>query len=112
VTPDELRDAIEATYRSVVVREGGRYPSPVPDGVTPMAWHEVLNLAADDLPGHLASKAEGLAMAGVYYGCDTFARLRVQDRPEAQRRSSGGAMNVRKRQFIVHALGWRDGRSN
>lgn len=107
-----MRDAIESTFRAVIAREGGRYPSTVPEGVTPMAWHEMLTVTSEDLPAHLAAKAEGLAMVGVYYGCDTFAKVRVQDRPATQVRSGAGALNVRKRQFIVHALGWRDGRSN
>lgn len=102
-----MRDAIEAVYAEVIAREGGRYPFAVPADVTPMTWHELLNVTAEDMPAHLAAKAEGLAMAGLYYGCNTFAPVRVQDRPATAVKSHGGAMMRRPRQYIVRAIGWR-----
>jgi hypothetical protein len=107
VTPDEMRDAIEAVYCQVITREGGRYQVALPEGITPLSWYELLDVNAEDLPTHLANKAEGLAMAGLYYGCDTYGQIRVQDRPAAQVKSAGGAVMRRPRAFIVHALGWR-----
>jgi hypothetical protein len=107
VTPEEMRDAIEPVFRQVIAREGGRYPLVAPAGITPLIWYELLDVNAEDLPTHLANKAEGLAMAGVYYGCDTFGQIRVQDRPATSVKSAGGAVMRRPRAFIVHALGWR-----
>lgn len=106
-----MRAEIEAAFVATIAKESppGAHP-PVRAGlngpavgITPLAWSQVLKSDAD-----LAAVGEGLAMAGLYYGCTQFARLTVQDRPEVRVASQGGRGITRKRPraFVVHALGW------
>lgn len=101
MTTEQIRFDMEAVYSAVLEQHGAKPKQEVPANVTPLAWHEVIKPDTD-----LGARAEGMAMAGLYYGCTHFARLRVQDRDEARVR---GHMKTHKREraLIVHALGWR-----
>lgn len=105
MTLEEIRSAMESVFAATVQREGGHYAQTVPAGVTPMSWHEEIKDETD-----LAARAEGMAMAGLFYGCEHFARIRVQDRATVRMKSQGGRGIERRRPraVIVHALGWSD----
>jgi hypothetical protein len=113
VTPDEMRDAIEAQYR-LRLPKGSTLQAEVPAGITPADAHYSMDFTVQNLDedvfkeAHAAAAGEALAGLLVSAGCDTFKRsITFQDRPAAQVKSGGGALMVRKRAFIVHALGWR-----
>jgi hypothetical protein len=101
LTAEEVRAAVETVYAATIRTEGGSYPINVPVGVTPLSWSEIVGPDED-----LAARAEGLAMAGLYYGCDEFAPLLVKERPAAQLRGNTKT-HKRPRALIVYALGWK-----
>lgn len=107
MTAEQIRDVIQGVYGRVLYANGGRYPFDMPAGVTAMAWEEKLSLPDEGVTEYLEAKAEGLAMVGLYYGCDTFARIRVVDRAPASVKSGGGAVMRRPRALIAKAIGWR-----
>lgn len=96
---------MEPMFSAIVKADGAHYPADLPPDLTPLMWHEPVNQDTN-----LSARAEGMAMAGLYYGCNRFARISVVDRPKAEARGKGGqgVLRRRERQFIVYALGWRE----
>jgi len=101
VTVEEIRAAVESSFAATVSVEGGTYPSEVPADVTPKEWNETVKPDTD-----LVGLGEGLAMAGLYYGCDHFSPIRVYERGEARVQGHKRTFK-RDKAIVVYALGWK-----
>lgn len=121
MTPEEIRSEVEAVYDAVLqkakkpkVKLKAEPPCSACSGVTAQSWfvkipEEARSLSVEEFRVQFGDHAgEELASAGLSYGLTSFAPLRVQDRPAAEHRGSA-RLHKRKREFIVHAMGWREG---